>query len=360
MRVTSNMSADNSIYNIQQGRARLDKLQELTSSGTIVNRPSDDPINTRLLLDIGDKVRAGDQYLSNIQKATTWQKFTNSALTGMSDTMTLAKRLASSISSGSNDATARQNAVSQLQALKQQMVDMGNMQMGDQYIFGGANNTVQPFQQITGNLASTTTITNIDVTGLKAGMQVSGTGIPVGTVISAVTQPPSPSTITLSNAATSTATDSTLNIYAGDETALKIEIGNGTNQPMNIPGNQVFTGSGTTTPYGTTNIFKAFDDLIAAVNTNDVAGIKAGSQQLEDGARQINNAQSDVASRLLRLDSTAKMNENTRNTLMTVYSTTQNVDYAKLAVQLSQQQVAFEASLSATAKLSKLSLLDYM
>ena len=45
---------------------------------------------------------------------------------------------------------------------------------------------------------------------------------------------------------------------------------------------------------------------------------------------------------------------------MTVYSSTQNVDYAKLGIELSQQQIAFEASLSATAKLSQLSLLDYM
>ncbi|MDD2308105.1 MAG: flagellar hook-associated protein FlgL [Desulfuromonadaceae bacterium] len=303
MRVTSNMSADNSIYNIQQGRAKLDKLQELTSSGNIVNRPSDDPINTRLLLDISDKLRAGDQYLSNIQKSTTWQNFTSSALTGMSDTMTLAKRLASSISGGSTDATVRQNAVSQLQALKQQMVDMGNMQMGDQYIFGGAKNTTAPFS-------------------------------------------------------------ATAPYYTGDETALNIEIGNSTTQQMNITGNQILIGSSTTSPpgptYGTTNIFKAFDDLIAAVGANDVAGIEAGSQGLEAGAKQINDAQSDVAARLSRLDSTAKMNENTRSTLMTVYSNTQNVDYAKLAVQLSQQQVAFEASLSATAKLSKLSLLDYL
>ena len=300
MRVTSNMSADNSLYNIQQGRARLDRLQELTSSGSNVNKPSDDPINSRLLLDIGDKLRTGDQYLSNIKKSTTWQQFTNTALTGMSEIMRLAKQQAATITSGTNDATVRQNAVSQLQALKQQMVDMGNMQLGDQYIFGGAINSTKPF---------------------------SGTAP----------------------------------YYAGDETALNVEIGNDTTQQMNIPGNQLLTAdTAVSQPYGTTNIFKAFDDLITAVNANDVPGIQAGSQALEDGSKQINNAQSDVAARLTRLDTMTKLNENTKNTLETVYGNTQNVDYAKLAVQLNQQKIAFEASLSATAKLSQLSLLDYM
>jgi flagellar hook-associated protein 3 FlgL len=38
----------------------------------------------------------------------------------------------------------------------------------------------------------------------------------------------------------------------------------------------------------------------------------------------------------------------------------QEVDYAKLGVQLNQQKIAFDASLSATAKLSQQSLLDYL
>ncbi|MDD2539422.1 MAG: flagellar hook-associated protein FlgL [Desulfuromonadaceae bacterium] len=300
MRITANITSDNSLYNIQQGRAKLDKINELISTGSNVNRPSDDPINTRLLLDIGDKVSAGDQYLSNIQKASTWQQITNTALTGMSDTMQLAKTLVATITNGSSDAAARQNAVSQLTALKQQMVDMGNTQNGDQYIFGGANNTTPPFNNN------------------------------------------SP-------------------YYTGDESALKVEIGTSTTQQINIPGNQLLTSDGAVTqPYGATNIFKAFDDLITAVNANDVPGIQAGAQALEAGANQINNAVSDVAARVTRLDSMAKLNQNTKNTLLDVYGNTQNVDYAKMAVELTQQQTAFNASLSATAKISQMSLLDYL
>ena len=294
------MSADNSLYNIQQGQAKLNKLQDLTASGQIVNRPSDDPISTNILLDIGDKLKAGDQYASNIKKSTTWQQFTNTALTGMSDVMRLAKQQAATIANGSSDATVRQNAVSQLQALKQQLVDMGNMQLGDQYIFGGAINSTKPF---------------------------SGTAP----------------------------------YYTGDESALNVEIGNGTAQQMNIPGNQVLTADGAVSqPYGTTNVFKAFDDLITAVNANDVPGIQTASLTLFDGSKQINNAQSDVASRILRLDTMTKLNQNTRNTLETIYGDTQNVDYSKLAVQLNQQKIAFEASLSSTAKLSQMSLLNYL
>ncbi|MFA7061365.1 MAG: flagellar hook-associated protein FlgL [Pedobacter sp.] len=300
MRITANITSDNALYNIQQGRAKLDKISEQTSSGKNVNRPSDDPINTRLLLDVGDKVKVTDQYTSNISKASTWQQIANTALTGMSDTMQLAKQQIATISNGSSDATVRQSAVSQLKALKQQMVDMGNTQMGDQYIFGGAMNTTAPFS-------------------------------------------------------------ATAPYYAGDESALNVEIANNTTQQMNIPGNQLLTAdTAVSQPYGTTNILKAFDDLITAVGANDVTAIVAGSQALEAGAVQINNVQSDVASRVTRLDSMTKLNANNSNTLNNIYSNIQNADYAKLAVELSQQNTAFEASLSATAKISQLSLLDYL
>ncbi|MHB8120661.1 MAG: flagellin N-terminal helical domain-containing protein [Desulfuromonadaceae bacterium] len=314
MRVTQNMSADTSIYHIQQGRAKLDRLQELTASGTAVNRPSDDPINTRLLLDIVDKVKATDQYSSNITKSGIWQQFTSTALTGMSDTLQQAQKLAGTISDGVSDPALRNSVVSQLQALKQQMIDMGNMQTGDQYIFGGANNDTPPFTNSPAQLP-----------------------------------PPAPQ-----NAAFA--------FYSGDESNINVEIGNNAApMAMNILGNQILTAdTATSQNYGTTNILQAFDDMIYAVQGNDVTGIRDSSQAFGDGAKQIFNAITDVGSRITRLESFTKMNENTRNTLMTVYSNTQNVDYAKLGVELSQQQIAFEASLSATAKLSQLSLLDYM
>ena len=304
MRITQNITAANSVYYLQQGLAKLNNLQELAATGNNINQPSDDPINTRLLLDIGDQLKAGNQYASNITKANTFLQVTSTALQGMSDTIAQAKTLVATITSGSTDATVRQSVVAQLQSLRQSMVDYGNTQSGDQYVFGGANST-QPF-----------------------------------------------------NASSS---------YAGDETALNVEIGQSSKQQMNIPGNQVLTGSSTSvpanTPYGTTNILDTFDKLITAVQNNDVTsavGIQAEAQNLDSGANQITNAQSDVASRMIRLQNATTMNTNTTNTLQTIAGNIQNVDYNKLAVELTQQQTAYQASLSATAKVTQMSLLDYL
>jgi flagellar hook-associated protein 3 FlgL len=303
MRITANITANNSLYNLQQGRAKLDKLQEQSALGANINRPSDDPIGSSLLLSIGDQIKAGDQYASNITKATTFLQVSSTALQGMASTMLQAKQLVATISSGSTDPNQLANVVAQLTAMKKTLVDMGNTQFGNQYVFGGANGKM-PFSQNT-------------------------------------VAPP---------------------YYAGDETTLNVEIGKGAPQQMNIPGNQILAAGteAVSKPYGNTDVLKSFDDLIAAVGGNNVPGIQAGANALEAGADQITKAQTEVASRMLRLDTTANLNTNSKNTLETIVGNTQNVDYAKLAVELTNQQTAFQASLSATAKVTQLSLLDYL
>jgi flagellar hook-associated protein 3 FlgL len=369
MRVTANMSAENSLYNIQRGQARLDKLQETIASGQNINRPSDEPISTRSLVDIADKLKGIDQYASNINKATSWLKFTNTAMGGMSAVISQAKKVAGTINTGSSDPTIRQSVHDQLVDLKKQMIDMANMQYGDQYIFGGANNLVIPFSSSTGDLtAGSSTVLNATVAGLSAGMQVSGVGIPAGTVIGAVV--PAPPSFTLVDSlgapvtATATAAGSSLNLYSGDNTQMSIEIAQNSNQPLNVTGDRLLKGVGANPSYGSIDIFKTFDALIAAVGDNltasNVPAMSQAAADLQDGAKQINIATSDILSRLSRLDNMNKLNDNNKNTLLTISSSIQEVDYAKLGVQLSSQKTAFEASLSATAKLSQLSLLNYM
>lgn len=303
MRVTQNMSADNSIYNIQQGRAKLDKLQDLISSGQNVNKPSDDPIAARLLLEIGDKLKTMDQYSSNIDKASSWLKFTSTAMGGMSAIINLARKVAGTINTGSDDPSIRQSAHDQLVDLKKQFVDMANTQYGDQYVFGGANNTVPPFN-------------NVD------------------------------------------------NTFAGDGTQLAIEIGQNSTISLNITGDRLVKGTGVSPTYGATDILTTFDNIIAAVGDSvtpsDPVAISQGSIDLQAGFKQLNIATSDILSRTARLDNMATLNKNNQNTLLSISTSVQNVDYAKLGVELSNQKLAFEASLSSTAKLSQMSLLDYM
>jgi flagellar hook-associated protein 3 FlgL len=297
------MSADNSIYNIQQGRKRLDRLQETITSGQNINRPSDDPISSRLLLDIGDKLQGYDQFNANIIKAKSWMTFNNTALTGMNDIMQQTQSLMNTMSSGSTDPSERQLAHDQLVELKKQMVDMANTKYGDQYIFGGANNLTPPF-----NYAN--------------------------------------------------------NTYAGDGTERQIEIAASTPQAISVTGDRLLKGIGANPSYGSTDILQMFDNLIAAVGDaatpSNQAALTAAVQSMTPASKQIFSAVNSNLSRMTRVDNMAKMNEVNRNTLTDIVGNIQNPDMVKLGVQLNTEKNAFEASLSATAKLVQMSLLDFL
>lgn len=308
MRITPNITMQNSLYNIQQSRALLDSLNEKISSGMNVNRPSDDPVAARLLTGIADRLKTGEQYASNITKAGNWLQMTNTALTGMNKTMDVIKSVNSTVTGGTTDTTTLQNAISQLTALREQMADLGNTQVDGQYIFAGTNTTTKPFDRSV--------------------------------------NPAPPATQPLP-------TDTTY--YQGNDNTNSIEIDVGATEKLNIPGSQVMTGP-------SDHILWSLDSLINTLKTNpsDLATIQARANELEDGAVQITNAQVTNATKIKRLDIMNTMNSNTKNSLQTVVSNTQTADYAKLAVELQQQQTAFQATLSSTAKISQMSLLDYL
>ena len=296
MRITPGMTSDNALYNLQKGRTLLNRLQEQIASGSLINRPSDYPITTRQLLDMDSKLDSGEQYLSNITKGNLSLSLTDTALQGMADIIAQAKKTAGAITSGSSDQTVRENAASQLEELKKQLVDLGNTQLGDQYLFAGFKNSTAPFSLVN-------------------------------------------------------------NDYSGTSDELTIEIDRNSSAGITIAGDALLKGTGS---YGGVDMLETLDTIITAIRDNIPADIQANAKLLDSSANQINNARSDVAGRMIRFKSAETMISRNQSTLQGIVADTMGVDYIKAATQLNQQQAAFEAALSATAKITQLSLLDYL
>ena len=305
MRITPGMTADNALYNLQQQRQTLDTLQEQVSSGNVVSQPSDNPLTARQLLDMQVQMSASDQYGTNAKKVSLLLNVTSTALGTMSDIMQQVKQLAGQFASGSSDQNATAGAVGNLKQLKQQLIDLGNTQAGDQYVFGGFSNSL-PFDAA-GN-------------------------------------------------------------FTGTDDQLNIQIANGSELPATLSGGKLLrggtppatVGSGATAGSTPVDILGGIDALVTAISTNNTSAIADGIKNMEAGSQQVNAAETDVSGRLTRLNNIQNMITNNQNTLKSAYGDLQNVDLAKVGVELSQQTTAFNAALSTTAKLTQLSLLNYM
>jgi len=319
MRVTPGMTADNAVYNLQKERAVLDVLNEQVASGFIVNKPSDDPLTTRQLLDLQNQVSSGDQYLSNITKGSLLLNVTNTALGGMSGLMQQVKKIAGDMASGTTDPQIIANATSNLNQLKSQLIDLGNTSIGNQYVLAGFKNSA-PFAS---NLVALGTT---PVVSTRSGD------------------------------------------FSGTNDSLSVEITQGSQVATNVSGGSLLrggtppaaVGTGATAGIGPVDILGSIDALITAISNNDTTGIADGVKNMKAAGDQIVAAQSDVGGRLVRLANTQTMITNNQNTLKSIYGDKQNVDYAKAGVELSQQTTAFNAALATTAKLTQLSLLDYL
>lgn len=307
MRVTPNMTADNALFNIQKDRARIDRLTEQISSNMNILRPSDDPITTRQLLDLQNIVKEGDQYIGNIDKANIWLNVTDTALEGMSDILRTIKGVVANVSGGTDNSPEgqriRNDAISQLTEMRKQLIDLGNTQLGDQYVFAGFKNATPAFNTVTG-------------------------------------------------------------VYQGTSDGITINIGKNSTINMNVTGDTVLKGmvnGATPGPFGDTDLIDTVDQLITEIGNNtNIPLIQTLASSLYDGATQINNARGDVASKLKRLESAKNLITRDQSTALGIISDRQNVDLAKAATELNQEKTAFEAALAATAKISQLSLLDYI
>jgi flagellar hook-associated protein 3 FlgL len=100
--------------------------------------------------------------------------------------------------------------------------------------------------------------------------------------------------------------------------------------------------------------------LIAAIQSKDSDKIRAASSNLKAATDQINLAQSEYASRSIRLESAQTMQSNNQNTLKDIISNKLTLDTAKTIIQLQQQTTAYQAALQGTAKILPISLMDYL
>jgi flagellar hook-associated protein 3 FlgL len=307
MRVTDNATMRMVLATLQQQQERVYTLQQQVSSGMRINAPSDDPVSAQQALDMKVLIAANDQYSRNISTGNTWLAQMDSSLSDMNSVMVRARELATQMANGIYDAGARQNAANEIQGLKEQLISLGNTQIGGKYIFGGFVSDRPPF--------------------------VTTDGVPTAT----------------DRAGDFKGTDDQINIQIDQQSFIAI----------NYSGGNILRGG---TPPGSsgTDIIGLMDGLITALNNNDTDSIRSSLDTINSSTQQIQAAQGDVGARENRLEKAGEILTGTRDYLTKALSEKQDVDFLQVLSDLNKQQIAYQATLEATARFSKISLLDYM
>src|SRR3989304_1657800 len=140
----------NSIYNdisfaLRLHTEALARLQEQASTGSYINRPSDEPSAAYQILGLNSQQKSLENYTSNLSNVTTTLELSSKILGDMISTLTETKTRLTQIASGIYDQEGQQRVAEIINDALEQIVLLANTKHTDQYLFGGSNTSSAPY-----------------------------------------------------------------------------------------------------------------------------------------------------------------------------------------------------------------------
>ncbi|MGM0424215.1 MAG: flagellin, partial [Thermodesulfobacteriota bacterium] len=108
------------------------------------------------------------------------------------------------------------------------------------------------------------------------------------------------------------------------------------------------------------NLFMGLGKLISALKRDDQEGIQKGLGYINGGIDQVSRQQAKVGARLNRLESTEDVLSDLELSEKERKGSIEDVDFAELMSQMSQQQNIYQAVLKSSSMIMRMSLVDYI
>lgn len=145
MRITNNMTYYNFLSSLNKSLERSSEIQMQLADGKALHSPSDDPIKVTRSLRFSTSLELNNQYTQNAQDAISWMNSTDDNVQDLSAIMISIKEQVGQASNGTNPVAAVQAIGESVDNLINQMINIGNSQLGGRYIFAGQSDKTAPF-----------------------------------------------------------------------------------------------------------------------------------------------------------------------------------------------------------------------
>jgi flagellar hook-associated protein 3 FlgL len=386
---------------ISTAESQLMQTQLQLSSGKQINSPSDNPIGAANVASLSGTVSQLTQFQSNQNEAQMQLNQADSAMTSLVNLVTSAQQTLVQAGDGSYSDGQRQALVQQLQGDLNQMVGLANTSDGQGgYLFAGAQQSAPPFSQLGNNVTygGDSTLQSVQVSQNRQ-LQIKFSGDDIfqkirpgnGSFVTAASSSntgsgtidtgavTNPSALTGDNYAISFSVSGSSSTYQVQDTTTNQTVSSGN---YTSPATLAFDGlqvtlsgapangdSYTVAPAAYQSIFTTMANAIAALQqpadtpaataqlqTSVGASLASMSQALD----HMTLKQAEVGDQLQQLNSYSSLNSDRQLQANSTLSSIQDLDYAKAATQLAQQQTTYQAALQSYSAVSKLSLFNYL
>ncbi|HXN31899.1 MAG TPA: flagellar hook-associated protein FlgL [Polyangiaceae bacterium] len=174
MRITEAMNLNSVLESESRASERMAQLTQMASSGLAVSQPSDDPAAYASIVQRDAGIATVQARHSAATSAAGDLDLAGSVLDQATNLIQKAQSLAVEEANGTQDASSRANAATQVDSLRQQLLALANTKGSTSYLFGGTNSGTPPFDSL-GNFAGNDGVTHVEVAdGVLAVSNASG------------------------------------------------------------------------------------------------------------------------------------------------------------------------------------------
>jgi flagellar hook-associated protein 3 FlgL len=298
MRVASKTIYDGAIRNLGMTSSDLVDANEVVSTLKKINSLSDDPVGLVAVLGLRSSISNLEQMERNVSTGNSWLNASESALTQVNDILSSTKELTVEMSNSTVDASQRSESIDLVDGYLKEIISLANSSTNGRYIFGGTNTGTIPFA--------------LDAAGTEV-------------------------------------------LYSGNDTPFSINIGRDSVVQVGKDGKDVFGAN-----WDDSNIFKTLIDLKTSLANNDVDGIRDAMTKLDAHVTIINANVSDIGGKSTRLNVKTDVISDLKMTDTKRMSELEDADLAEAVMNLQAKELAYNAALSSSSKIMKVSLVNYL
>ncbi|MCM3443756.1 flagellar hook-associated protein FlgL [Metabacillus halosaccharovorans] len=148
MRVTQGMLASDSLRHLSNSYGRLGDLQNQLSTGKKITRPSQDPVVAMKGMFYRSNLREVEQYQRNLSEAYLWMDNSEAGLEQANSALQRVRELVVQGKTGTYSEEDRFAIATEIEQLKQDLMETANTQIAGRYIFNGSNVDNPPVRSV--------------------------------------------------------------------------------------------------------------------------------------------------------------------------------------------------------------------
>jgi flagellar hook-associated protein 3 FlgL len=393
MSISLNNISDKVSFALNLHMKEMSKLQEQVSTGSRINRVSDDPTAAYRVLGLNTDDNTLENYINNISEAVGILELSSSIVTDITSVYSDAQTRLTQITSGVYDDASRKRTADGINDILEQTVSWANFRHSDQYLFGGTNTGTAPYtvERTNGKITRVTYSGSSENRDIEVAPGVESSAFHIGDDIFRSNERSTPIFYGNTGAQSGTGTSSSRggiwltvtgtvgNYDLSIDGGLSTVNTDGSHTNLAVTHSQTgevlyvdatgitSTGTDLVSIPGTYDIFNALITIRDVLeNQNGLADsevlelVKILPNSIDEVSKVLVKTQVSIGSKIGFLDDLQHNLQDLQYSTEDETTRLQEADIAQVAIDLSSREVLYQMSLAVAGKLMSMSLLDFI